>query len=215
MAPVPDADPDARIVELQIGRPPRGLARVESRCAFGYPVAVSVDPLVPHRRRRGPAEPFPTRFWLTCPALVEEISRLESAGVADRLEEEMAADPALAARVAEDHARHAAERFGALDGPALEEAGRRGLLGYLKEAGVGGLRDPRHLKCLHAHYAHHRARGGAVGALLDARFAPAECTPDRVRCDAFGIRPPAGSIPRPGAGAPPSSPPGSGTGFAN
>ncbi len=165
------------------------MVRVESRCAFGYPVAVSVDPLVPSRDGRGPAEPFPTRFWLTCPALVEEISRIEAAGAADRIEEEMAADPDLAARVARDHAVHAAERAAALTGGALAEAERRGLAAYLREAGIGGLRDARNLKCLHAHYAHHRARGGAVGALLDARFAPAECTEDRVRCDAYGIKP--------------------------
>lgn len=181
--------PDGRIVELQIGRPPRGLGAVESRCAFGYPVVISVDPLVPSRDGKGPAEPFPTRFWLTCPALVEAISRIEAAGTADRLEEEMASDPALAARVAADHAVQARERDGALVGAARAEAERRGLLAYLRGAGIGGTTDPRNLKCLHAHYAHHRARGGAVGALLDARFAPAECTADRVRCDAYGIKP--------------------------
>jgi len=174
-------------VALQIGRPPRGMVAVESRCAFGYPIVISVDPLVPSRDGKGPAEPFPTRFWLTCPALVEEISRVEASGAADRIEEEMAADPDLAARVRADHARHAAERFAALRGAAREEAERRGLLDYLRDAGIGGTADLRNLKCLHAHYAHHRARGGAVGALLDARFAPAECTPDRVRCDASGI----------------------------
>jgi hypothetical protein len=165
---------DERVVEWQIGRPPRGLERVEARCAYGYPVVISVAPLVP--------EPFPTRFWLTCPALVEAISRIEASGAADRLEEEMAGDPELAARVREDHARHAAERFAAMTPEARAEAERRGALGYLRDAGIGGLRDLRNLKCLHAHYAHHRARGGAVGAILDARFSPAECTPDRVRC---------------------------------
>ena len=180
---------DERVVELQIGRPPRGMARVEARCAFGYPVVVSVNPLVPNRDGKGLPEPFPTRFWLTCPALVEEISRIEAAGTADRLEEEMAADPDLAARVGKDHALHAAERFAALGAAAREEAERRGQLAYLRDAGVGGLRDGRNLKCLHAHYAHHRARGGAIGALLDGRFAPKECTADRVRCDAYGIKP--------------------------
>lgn len=181
--------PDGRIVERQIGRPPRGMVAVEARCAYGYPVAISVDPLVPPRDGEGPAEPFPTRFWLTCPALVEEISRIEASGAADRLEEEMAADPDLAARVARDHALHARERGAGLTGEALREAERRGLAAYLREAGIGGLRDARNLKCLHAHYAHHRARGGAIGAILDARFAPAECAPDRVRCEAYGIPP--------------------------
>lgn len=179
---------DRRVVEWQIGRPPRGVERVEARCAYGYPVAVSVDPLLPAARGE-PAEPFPTRFWLTCPALVEAISRIEAAGTADRLEEEMAGDPDLAARVGADHALHARERFAALTGDARAEAERRGILDYLRNAGIGGLRDARNLKCLHAHYAHHRARGGAIGAILDARFAPAECTPDRVRCAEVGPAP--------------------------
>jgi hypothetical protein len=186
-----EASADERIVERQIGRPPRGPVRVEARCAFGYPVVIAVDPLVPNRRAGGPPEPFPTRFWLTCPVLVEQVSRLEAAGVADGIEREMAADPALAAGVREDHARHAAERFASLRGAALEDATRRGLLGPLRDGGVGGIRDPRFLKCLHAHYAHHRARGGTVGALLDARHGPRECEPAQVRCDAFGIKPPA------------------------
>jgi len=190
MDPGPSAD--ARIVERQIGRPPRGPVRVVSRCAFGYPVAVAVDPLVPCRRGGGPPEPFPTRFWLTCPVLVEQVSRLESAGTADRLEEEMAGDPDLAARVAADHDRYAAERFAALGPEARADAERRGLLGTLRDGGVGGVRDRRHLKCLHAHYALHRARGGAIGALLDARHGPKECDASLVRCDAFGIRPPEG-----------------------
>ena len=177
---------DGRIVERQIGRPPRGMIRVESRCAFGYPVSISVAPLVPHRRGKGEPEPFPTLFWLTCPALVEEVSRLESAGVIAALEAEAAVDPAFGARLREDHRRYAAEREGLLAGGARDEAARRGLLPVLEGTGVGGCRSREAVKCLHAHYAHHRARGGnAVGEILDARHGPRECTPGSVRCDAF------------------------------
>jgi hypothetical protein len=179
---------DERIVRWQIGRPPRGMLRVEARCAYGFPVAVSVRPLVPHRRGRGPREPFPTLFWLTCPALVEDVSRIEAAGGVAGIGAEAAADPALAARIEADHRRYAAERSRLLRGEARREAERRGLLGVLLGSGVGGARDPRHLKCLHAHYAHHRARGGnAVGEILDARHGPRECAKDAVRCEAFQV----------------------------
>jgi hypothetical protein len=162
---------DEAIVARQIGRAPRGMERVEARCAFGYPTVVSVAPVVPRGRGRGAGrtEPFPTRFWLTCPALREEISRLEAEGLVGRLEEEMAADADLRARVAADHGRHAAEGRAA-GGPGVP---------------VGGVRDPARLKCLHAHYAFHLARGGAVGAILDARHGPKGCTAEAVRCDAF------------------------------
>ena len=181
-------DPDEEIVARQIGRRPRGLLRVESRCAFGYPVAVSVAPVVPRRGREGKGEePFPTLFWLTCPILVEQVSRLESGGLIGRLEEEVAGDPALAARVRRDHARYAEERFAALAPEARGKAERDGTARVLRDTGVGGVRDLASLKCLHAQYAFHRARGCAVGAILDERFAPRECEAKEVRCDAFGI----------------------------
>jgi len=179
--------PDEEVVARQIGRRPRGLLRVESRCVWGYPVAVSVAPLVEHRRGDGPREPFPTLFWLTCPILVEQASRMEAQGLVDALEGEAAADPALAARIAADHARCAAERASLLAGADREEARRRGLLRVLDGAGVGGVRDRRHVKCLHAHLAHHRARGGnAVAEAMEARGGLRECTEAEVRCRGFG-----------------------------
>ena len=182
---MPDEETDRAIVERQIGRPPRGPVRVESRCAYGYPAVVSVAPLLPRRGQGKGSEPFPTRFWLTCPILVEQISRLEATGLIGRLEEEMAGDPTLAGRVRDDHARYAAERFAGLDPAGRESAGRAGSLPILRDSGVGGLRDARHLKCLHAHYAFHRVRGSAIGEILDRRFAPRECEPSDVRCDVF------------------------------
>jgi hypothetical protein len=188
--------PDEEVVERQIGRRPRGLLGVESRCAWGYPVAISVAPLVAERRGRGPREPFPTTFWLTCPILVEQASRMESEGLIARLEDEAAADPALAARIAADHARYAAARVALLSPADREEARRRGLLPVLERSGVGGVREPRSVKCLHAHLAHHRARGGnAVAEAMEARGGLRECTEAEIRCRAFGA-PPAGEAPR-------------------
>jgi hypothetical protein len=177
---------DEEIVARQIGRRPRGLQRIESRCAFGYPVVVSVAPLVVHRRGKGPREPFPTRFWLTCPILVEQASRLEAAGLVDRIEARAAADPAFAARIEADHARYAAERFASLDAASREEAERRGMIPVLRDSGVAGCRDRRFVKCLHAHVAHHRARGGNAVAEAAAAIEPLrECEAGSVRCDAF------------------------------
>lgn len=179
---------DEQVVARQLGRPPRGMGRVEGRCAWGFPTVIAVAPLVARRRGRPGVEPFPTLFWLTCPILVEQISRLEAGGLVRGLEEEMAADPALFARVREDHARCAAERYAALSAAEREAAEKAGIAGILRDGGVGGLRDQRHLKCLHAQYAFHRARRGAVGALLDARYRPRECSAGEVRCALPGVK---------------------------
>ncbi|MCK6478901.1 MAG: DUF501 domain-containing protein [Planctomycetes bacterium] len=183
-------DPDEAVVARQIGRPPRGLRRVEARCAFGYPTVVSVAPFVGRRGDRPGAEPFPTLFWLTCPILVEQVSRLEAAGGVRSVEEEAGRDPALAAGVARDHARCAEERWEAAGPGGRARAEAEGVAGILRETGIGGVRDRAFVKCLHAQVAFHLARGGAVGALLAARHRLEECDPGSVRCDAYGVKVP-------------------------
>jgi hypothetical protein len=182
-------NPDEEVVARQIGRRPRGLRRVEARCAFGYPTVVSGAPLVRKRRDRAGVEPFPTLFWLTCPVLAEQVSRLEAAGGVGEMEREMAEDPDLGSRVAGDHDRYAAERWEGMTAEERSRAGEQGVTEILRDSGVGGLRDRTHVKCLHAHLALHIARGGAVGALLTERHGLAECTRESVRCDAFGVAP--------------------------
>ena len=89
--------------------------------------------------------PFPTLYWLTCVRACRAIGGLESTGRMIEVNERLAADPGFAARLAE------AER---------DYVARRDHLHHLEDAGgVGGSRSDR-VKCLHAHYAHHLARGG-------------------------------------------------------
>lgn len=79
--------------------------------------------------------PFPTRYWLACRALGVAVSRLEASGGVRALE----ADPDLSQAIADAHERHVA-----LHG------GHR----------VGGVGDPRRVKCLHAQLAFAIAEGG-------------------------------------------------------
>ena len=121
-------DQDLARLERQLGRPPIPPVRVACRCTAGWPVVVE-------QPERGPdGEPFPTAFWLSCPGLVKAVSRLEGAGGVRALEERLADDPALAA---------------AFDG-AME---RHRALRPEQGLGIGGVRAPRAVKCLHAHVA--------------------------------------------------------------
>ncbi|MGI9117721.1 MAG: DUF501 domain-containing protein [Gaiellales bacterium] len=119
---------DLALLEEQLGRTPYPPLRVACRCAAGRPVVVEQPPHTPD------GAPFPTAYWLACPGLVEAVSTLESAGGVRALEERIAVDEELAAVFDEAMARHRALR------PAF------GL-------GIGGVRAPRAVKCLHAHVA--------------------------------------------------------------
>lgn len=152
---------DRPLVAEQLGREPTVPFTVVARCPGGHPLVIRNAPV-----DRG-GTPFPTLFWLTCPAAVRAVSRLEAEGWVSRLNERFGTDPAFASAVERAHAAYAAERA-------------RGHPGAEADGGVGGTR--RGLKCLHAHYAHHLAGGDdAVGAWVAAEVEPVHAErPDRV-----------------------------------
>lgn len=122
-----------------------------ARCATGHPLVVRNHPF----DREG--RPFPTLYWLTCPETVREVSRLESDGWIQRLNEAAGRDPDLAEMLERAHGAYAAER-GRL-APGAEAHG-----------GVGGA--ARGVKCLHAHYAHYIAGGpDPIGLWVAERLA--------------------------------------------
>ena len=134
---------DVAAVRELIGRSPRGSFEVVVRGADGTPVVVRNAPLLDD------GEPMPTRYWLVGKHEVRSISQLESGGAVRRAEAEI--DPQ---RIADAHARYAAERDAAL--PANHTGPR-------PHGGVGGTRTG--VKCLHAHYAWFLAGGDdPVGA---------------------------------------------------
>jgi hypothetical protein len=126
---------DRAIVERQLGRPPRALRRVVVRCPYGRPAVTEQEPFDDSGR------PFPTTFYLTCPHLVAQISRLEAAGGVERWSRLAREDPEL---------RASAER-----GNSEQRRLRPELPG-----GIGGQTRAGGLKCLHAHAAFALARPG-------------------------------------------------------
>jgi uncharacterized protein len=129
-------DRDRAFVERQLGRPPRAFRRVAVRCPFGRP---AVTEQAPYDDR---GEPFPTTYWLSCPHLVAQVSRLEAAGGVERWTRATDEDPKLRA--------------------SLESANdeQRRLRPEL-DLGIGGARaGARSLKCLHAHVAFALAQPG-------------------------------------------------------
>ena len=90
-ASLPDAGPaERRLIQCQIGRDVRGSVAVAARCRYGLPAVVRTAPRLPD------GTPFPTLYWLACPAARVAVGRLEAAGWNARLSERVAAEPELA-----------------------------------------------------------------------------------------------------------------------
>jgi hypothetical protein len=158
---------DREIVGRQLGRPPRAFRRVAVRCPFGLP---AVTEQVPYDST---GEPFPTTYYLTCPHLVAAVSRLEAAGGVERWSEEVEADPELVRSLEEGTARQREIRRELAAGQSGSDSGAS------LELGIGGSRNPRRLKCLHAHVAFVLANPGyELGERIVAEL-PQPLWPDR------------------------------------
>ncbi|HEX5950756.1 MAG TPA: DUF501 domain-containing protein, partial [Actinomycetota bacterium] len=129
---------DLTLVRQQLGRDPTTPFTVVARCPDGHPFVIRNHPV------DAEGHPFPTLFWLTCPAAVRAVSRVESRGAIARVNDRLEADETFAEALDAAHRAYAAERA-----RAVPEAAGWG--------GVGGTRVG--LKCLHAHYANHVAGG--------------------------------------------------------
>lgn len=154
---------DREVAERQLGRKMRGKVLVASRCPHGVVEVIATAPLLPD------GVPFPTLYWLTCPLLHREVSRLEGGGFRAGLRIRLERDRNFSRHLEEaerayimDRDRWAAEE-GELERVRELFSGRDGIGGTVS----GGI------KCLHAHLAHYLAAGvnpvGAeVAAFLDA-----------------------------------------------
>jgi hypothetical protein len=142
---VAQADLDA--VAHQLGRAPRGILEVMSRCPSGHPNVVKTEP------RLDDGTPFPTMFYLTCPRLAGEIGTLEASGLMREMSARLLEDASLAEAYQRAHDEYLAER----------EA-----LGHVPEIDgitAGGM--PTRVKCLHVLVGHSLAKGPGVNPLGD------------------------------------------------
>jgi uncharacterized protein len=154
-ASLPEASSaERRLIEQELGRSVRGSVAVAARCRYGLPAVVRTSPRLPD------GTPFPTLYWLCCPASNVAVGRLEAAGWNARLSQRVAAEPELAAAQRAAHQQYLAQRDA---------------LGRLpKDPGVGGL--PGRVKCLHALYAHEVATGAdPVGRMVRQVIEPIDC----------------------------------------
>ncbi len=138
---------DLEILRLQLGREPRGVARIAAHCGCGKPCVVMTEPRLPD------GTPFPTVYYLTCPKAASAIGTLEANGVMAEMQSRLDADPALAASYRRAHASYLADRAALGDVPEI--------------AGISAGGMPNRVKCLHVLAAHALAAGPGVNPLGD------------------------------------------------
>jgi len=126
---------DGDVLALQIGRPLRATSTVLRRCSLDLPIVAEVPPIL------DTGEPFPTRYWLTCPLAHRRIARLEAKGGVRAAQSKLDADPERMRALQAAHARYARQREALLTADARNRP----------NGGVGGTSTG--VKCLHAHYA--------------------------------------------------------------
>lgn len=163
---------DLDVLRRQLGREPRGVLRVETRCPVGHPQVVKVYPLL---KLDAGTEPFPTLFWLTCSRIIEQVSRLENDGWIGRLERLLQEDDALKNSYERNQRQYVAERWKTLTPEDRRWMEAQGWSEGFASRGIGGLADWSRIKCLHLHYAHHLARENVIGQWLDEHFVIQPC----------------------------------------
>ncbi|TDC97382.1 DUF501 domain-containing protein [Actinomadura sp. 7K507] len=137
---------DRAAVAAQLGREPRGVRGVASRCPCGLPAVIETAPRLPD------GTPFPTLFYLTCPKAASAIGTLEGSGIMREMQDRLAADPRLKAEYTAAHEDYLRRRDEAARADGIEP-----LPGGMQSA--GGM--PERVKCLHALIAHELAVPGA------------------------------------------------------
>ena len=155
---------DEGVLERQLGRTPRAFAGVSVRCPHGRPAVIAQHSYLDS------GEPFPTTYYLTCPAAVAAVGALESGGGVARFEQLVANDPELL-----ESYRRGQELQRRLRRPGLRMADD----GRSLTLGIGGTARDGAVKCLHAHAAFALAHPGYElgGRILDeaAPLFPEEC----------------------------------------
>ncbi|AGB40145.1 hypothetical protein Halha_0125 [Halobacteroides halobius DSM 5150] len=158
---------DISVLKKQLGREPRNVVTVSKRCSHNYPQVVVTAPILDKGSNIGI---FPTTFWLTCPELNYQISKLEEEGWIKKIQDKINANQQLATALGAAHQDYARYRLNLISEQKLDDLEKNytGQYLVLKESGVGGILEFDGIKCLHTHYAHYLATdNNPVGRLVD------------------------------------------------
>ncbi|PIJ63272.1 DUF501 domain-containing protein [Mesotoga sp. H07.pep.5.3] len=133
---------EEKIISLQLKKVVKNDFIVVRLCDWGFPQVIESSLISDGR-------PFPTLFWLTCPFLKEEVSRLESKGMISHFEKRIEHDKSFATAFFDAHRETTLLKEKILCEASVSEESRRLIL----DRGIGGIRNLKKVKCLHLHLA--------------------------------------------------------------
>ena len=153
---------DRVVLPKQMGKKsvPTNYYRCASRCKYGFTQVIESFPM-----KNG--EPFPTSYYLVCPHLKYQLSKLEESGVIVSLDE-MKNTKAYH----QVDAYYSEERRDRLKNSLINYPNIKKKFSDALELGIGGIKDQRGIKCLHLHMATYLAKlkdpvGQKVKEMLD------------------------------------------------
>jgi hypothetical protein len=152
---------DARALTADLGYLPYNVIKVAARDGSGKPIVAYLYGLTREKTCNGvstkPLHPFPTVYWLTCPTLKSNISKLEDDGWITKLQDRLAGDPAFIEQMQRAHELYAEERRDTLSEEDLAFLAGNKSLGQYHLNGIAGMQNTnfKSVKCLHTHYAHY------------------------------------------------------------
>lgn len=143
----PPSEADVAAVSAQLKRPARDIVSIAARCPCGLPQVVSTAP------RLTDGTPFPTFYYLTCPAMNSAISTLEAEGLMAQMQQRLGEEPDTAAAYRSAHQKYLAARYQFGEVPEIDGIS------------AGGM--PERVKCLHVLVAQALAEGPGVNPFGD------------------------------------------------
>mmetsp|Transcript_26142 Transcript_26142/g.34347 ORF Transcript_26142/g.34347 Transcript_26142/m.34347 type:complete len:320 (+) Transcript_26142:42-1001(+) len=156
---------DLKVISFQLGYTPTNLVEVAARKSDGTPAVLLLHPLAQAASKRDKVQepqPFPTIYWLSCPELKQEVSKLEKAGGVERFQKILQENPELLESMKQSHCAYEEKRWSMLQEKEKEKILSKGWLRAFEGVGIGGMRNFAAIKCLHMHYAHYLASNNNV-----------------------------------------------------
>ena len=157
------SEKDHRKLLEQLGREPEGALRIVSYGNDQEPQVVEVSPWV---RKT----PFPTIYWLSCPRLKKEISRLEASGLVKKLENWLSKSTQMQQASRATHLNYIEKRK-ELFSKNLKNSEKKLIPEDFHKKGVGGIADFKRVRCLHMHYAHFLVDDNFIGSIIKEALA--------------------------------------------